>query len=78
MSDKITKEVSVKRSFYLSLDSGEQEWASQIIEILENNKETREIEDKIFIEKGFAIEKEAEKLEKYYKKLYKSKERNIK
>ncbi len=78
LSDKITKEVSVKRSFYLSLDSGEQEWASQIIEILENNKETREIEDKIFIEKGFAIEKEAEKLEKYYKKLYKSKERNIK
>ena len=69
LSSNITKEVSLRNCFYLSLDCGYIQWANKIMTILENWNGERKIEDKLFIDKGFAIEQEAEKLGRYYKNL---------
>ena len=66
LSDAITKEVSVRNCSYMSLSSKIENWANKIIEIANQPVGSREEIGEEFIEKGFDIEKEAEKLKNYY------------
>lgn len=67
-SDTITKEVNIlPDTKYVSLNESPEKWAEEICETLNNcNKHARTSDFELLTEKGFNLEREAEKLQNYY------------